>query len=55
MFPNRNSEGQIISALGIRYGKRIRRYEKTRIEWQLRSLEQMRREALTRAKEVYYV
>lgn len=55
VFPNRNSEGQIISATGIRYGKRIRRYEKTRIEWQFRSVEQIRRVAIERAKEVYHV
>lgn len=55
VFPDRNSEGHVVSAVGIRYGKRIRRYEKTRIDWQFRSLEQIRHEVITRVKEVYHV
>jgi len=55
VFPGRNSEGHIVSAVGIRYGKRIRRYEKTRIEWQFRSVEQTRLMALARVKEEYHV
>jgi hypothetical protein len=55
VFPNRSIEGQIISAVGIRYGERIRRYEKTRIEWQLLPPGQRRLKVLNRAREVYHV
>ena len=55
VFPSRNSEGQIIAATGIRYGKRIRRYDRTLIEWRFRSAKKMRQVVLSRAREAYHV
>lgn len=51
VFGHRNTDNQIIAATGIRYGVRIRAYEKVMLTWRLPSPNEYKRNAIARARE----
>lgn len=53
VFVSRNANHQINSAIGVRYGARIRAHEKVMITWQLPTADEYKRKAIARAKESF--
>lgn len=55
VFATVEENGRVGSAIGIRFGKRLRRYDKLVIEWKRPNLAAQKHDAVSRAKEVYCV
>lgn len=54
VFPKMDAQGQFISAVGYRFGKRIRHWQKEVVHWEKPKLDGYVHEGLTFVKEVIY-